>query len=164
MEAPQAGLHNRAIMAVLLNDVDPRIAYVASAAQTTFVVPFEFFENSDLQVYVEDVLQTYSATPADATEYSVSGAGAEGGGSITFGAGRTTGDAVTILRDLPIERLLDFPTSGPFPIASLNLQLVKLFALLQELASQDTRQLSLAVTAIDGEGAYDVNDNRLSNV
>src|SRR5215207_7972393 len=103
MEGPGWPPHT-AIMAILLNDVTPRSAYTAAAAQTIFVVPFEFFSNSDLKVYVDGELATYAASPADETEYSVIGAGVEGGGSITFGAGRIAGEVVTILRDLPIER------------------------------------------------------------
>jgi len=37
-------------MAIAISDVSPRIQYTASAGQTSFTVPFEFFADSNLVV------------------------------------------------------------------------------------------------------------------
>ena len=104
-------------MSIIISDVEPRVQYTATAGQTSFTVGFEFFNNADLKVFNGTTLLTFSASPADATEYSVSGAGQTGGGSITLGApGATLNDIITISRDVAIERVTDFPTSGAFQI------------------------------------------------
>jgi hypothetical protein len=121
-------------MSIIISDVEPRVQYTATAGQTSFTVGFEFFDNADLKVFNGTTLLTFSASPADATEYSVSGAGQTGGGSITLGSpGATVNDVITISRDLAIERSTDFPTSGAFQIGSLNTELDKIIAMCQQL-------------------------------
>ena len=42
------------------------------------------------------------------------------GGTVSIGStGATTGDIITIIRDIAIERTSDFPTSGTFDVTSL---------------------------------------------
>jgi prefoldin subunit 5 len=121
-------------MSIIISDVEPRVQYTATAGQTSFTVGFEFFNNADLKVFNGTTLLTFSASPANATEYSVSGAGQTGGGSITLGApGATLNDIITISRDVAIERVTDFPTSGAFQIGSLNTELDKIIAMCQQL-------------------------------
>ena len=121
-------------MAINISDVEPRVQYTATSGQTSFTVPFEFFVNADLKVYNGSTLLSFAASPADATEYSVTGAGVTGGGSITLGgSGATLNDIITISRDIAIARTTDFPTSGAFQIASLNEELDKIVAMCGQL-------------------------------
>lgn len=122
-------------MAILINDTAPRAQYTATSGQTVFAVPFEFFENADLKVYVGSALQ--------ASGYTVTGAGVTGGGSITFASGRTAGDVVTVTRDVPVKRVTDFPTSGPFNVDALNTDLDRLTAMVQQQETLDTRSLRI---------------------
>ena len=106
---------------ITISDTSPRIQYTATSSQTAFTVPFEFFNATDLVVIKTnsagaDTTLTYAASPSGATQYSVSGAGETGGGSITLGSGATLNDKYTIYRNLPIARSTDFPASGQFPI------------------------------------------------
>jgi len=114
-------------MAILINDNTARVQYTATSGQTAFVVPFEFFGNSDLKVYRNSALQTIT------TQYTVTGAGVTGGGTVTFTSGVTLNDIITIVREIPVKRVTDFPLSGPFNIDALNLQLDQLTAMTQEL-------------------------------
>jgi hypothetical protein len=121
-------------MAIIISDTEPRVQYTATSGQVSFTVPFEFFANADLKVYNGTTLLTYAASPSTASEYSVSGAGQTGGGSISLGgSGATLNDIITIYRDLAIERSTDFPTSGAFQIDSLNTELDKIIAMCQQL-------------------------------
>lgn len=124
-------------MAILINDNTARVQYTATSGQTTFAVPFEFFENSDLKVYRNSTLQTIT------THYTLTGAGITGGGNLTFVSGVTLNDIITIVRDIPIKRVTDFPLSGPFNIAALNLQLDQLTAMVQEVNTLVTTRVPL---------------------
>jgi len=124
-------------MSITISDTSPRVQYTATSGQTTFSVPFEFFDDDDIVVINTnaggvDTTLTKAATPSDASQYSVSGAGETGGGSITLGAGATLNDIYTIYRDLPIARSTDFPNSGTFPIETLNTELDKIVAMMQQ--------------------------------
>ena len=126
-------------MAITISDTTPRVQYTATAGQTSFAVNFEFFANTDLKVYNGTTLLTYEASPSGATKYSVSGAGVSGGGSITLGSpGATVDDKITIYRDMSIARSTDFPTSGAFQVDSLNEELDKLAAMIQQVET-DTK-------------------------
>jgi len=124
-------------MAILINDNTARVQYTATSGQTTFAVPFEFFENSDLKVYRNSTLQTIT------THYTLTGAGVTGGGNLTFVTGVTLNDIITIVRDIPIKRVTDFPLSGPFNITALNLQLDQLTAMIQEVSTLITTRVPL---------------------
>lgn len=127
-------------MAILINDTSPRSQYTATASQTVFSVPFEFFSNADLLVYQNSTLKTLT------THYTVTGAGLTGGGSITLVTGAAASDIITIVRDIPVARVTDFPTSGPFNIDALNTDLDRLTAMIQERENQVSRVISLSQT------------------
>jgi hypothetical protein len=121
-------------MAITISDTEPRVQYTATAGQTNFSVPFEFFTTADIKVFNGTTQLSYNASPSSASQYSVSGAGVSGGGSITLGgSGATLNDTITIYRDLAISRSTDFPTSGAFQISSLNDELDKIIAMCQQL-------------------------------
>ena len=125
-------------MAIAISDTSPRVQYTATAGQTSFTVAFEFFADSDLVVKKTAISNgaittlTLAASPSSATQYSVTGAGVTGGGSITLGGGATVNDKYTITRNLPIARSTDFASTGIFPIESLNTELDKIVAMMQQ--------------------------------
>ena len=112
---------------ITISDTTPRVNYTASSSQTAFTVNFPFFADSNLKVYQNDTLKTLS------TDYTVTGAGASAGGTMTLGTGATSGDIISILRDVPVARTTDFATSGAFQIDTLNTDLDKHTAMVQEL-------------------------------
>ena len=98
-------------MAITISDTEPRVQYTATSSQTTFSVPFEFFTVNDIKVYNGSSLLSYNASPSSASQYSVTGAGVTGGGSITLGGGATLNDIITIYRDLAISSSGEIITS-----------------------------------------------------
>lgn len=100
-------------MSLIVPARTPFARFVATGGQRTFVVPFEFLDDEHLQVFVDVEPAILADTPATASEYSVTGAGQQGGGSISFGgAGLTAGQVVSVARVMPIERLRVSRTSG----------------------------------------------------
>lgn len=99
-----------------------RLHFTATSGQTAFTVSFEFFDNADLDVYVNDVQKTIT------THYAVSG-GDGSTGTVTFGSGLTLNDAVTITRRIDIERVTDFSAGQAINRAALNTQLDTLTAI-----------------------------------
>ena len=131
-------------MAIVVNDTTPRNQYTASGGQTQFTYSFEIFEVTDIKVFKGATLLTYAASPSGATQYSVQGAGTSGGGTITLGAGATASDIYTLVRDIPVKRTTDFPTSGPFVIDSLNTDLDKMVAMMGEREDEIARSIRLS--------------------
>jgi hypothetical protein len=131
-----------------VSDVSPRISYTVTSAQSVFTVPFVFFADADLLVYNDTTQLTLASSPADATEYSVVGAGLSVSVGVntlevTLGAS-VTSTTITIVRDVGIARTVQFPTSGAFAIATLNTQLSTIFAILQQVETLWSRAIRLS--------------------
>ena len=145
-------------MTISLSDNDPRISYSVSqgVTQTTFTVPFEFFDLDDLNVYVDGTQKTKT------THYTLASGGSGSTGSITMSVtGATGGSTVVITRDIDHERTTDFQTSGPFNIASLNTELDRFTAIAADL--QDGIDRSLRLTDFDAAASLvlpDVNTRK----
>ena len=110
-------------MSIPINPVTPRIQYTATASQTVFNVPFPFFENTDLSVYLTEA-GTIGNDAADiltySTDYTVSGAGNANGGSVTLNSGAAVGDIITIVRSMSEERLSLYLPGGLFTADQVN--------------------------------------------
>ena len=127
-------------MTINLSQNDPRISYSVAqgVTQTSFAVPFEFFDDDDLTVYVDSVEKTLT------THYTIIG-GSGSTGTITMSVtGATGGSTVIITRSIDLDRTTDFPSSGPFNIASLNTELDRMIAISADLKDQADRALQLS--------------------
>ena len=126
-------------MTINIADNSPRISYnvAQGQTQTSFAVPFEFFNNADLNVYIDGTLKTIT------THYTVSGGDGSTGTVSMSVTGGTGGSTVVITRDIELERTTDFPTSGAFNIVALNTELDRLVAIAADLEDQANRALQL---------------------
>lgn len=126
-------------MTINIADNSPRVSYSVAqgVTQTSFTVSFEFFDNDDLNVYVDGVLKTLT------TDYTVTG-GDGSTGTVTISVtGASGGSTVVITRDIDLERTTDFPASGAFNIATLNTELDRIIAIAADLDDRAARALQL---------------------
>lgn len=132
---------------IAINDVTPRAQYVATAGQTVFSVPFEFFDDSDVIILRQDPADLDNPdTLVGGTDYNLTGAGVEGGGAATLTSGATDGDIYTIYRELDIERQNDYQFSGDLKSTELNRDFDRIIMMLQQLERDITSALKLDVT------------------
>ena len=137
-------------MTISLTDNSPRIAVdfgsiTVGQTHKSFTVSFEFFDAADLNVYINGTLKTLT------THYTVTGGNGSTGTISLSTAGTSVTDKVVITRDIALARTTDFPTSGPFDVTSLNLELDKFIAISADLKDQASRALQLT--------DFDVNAN-----
>jgi len=139
-------------MTINLSDNSPRISYTVNqgVTQSAFVVPFEFFDDDDLNVYVDGTkktLTTHYTTADDSGNSAAHTSGTTGyihtttGNSVTGASG---GSTVVITRDIDLDRVTDFPTSGPFDVASLNTELDRMIAIAADIDDASNRALILS--------------------
>lgn len=129
-----------------------RVSYSGNGVTTVFAVPFYFLANSHLEVIEidPDGNQTQLSEGAD---YSVSGAGAESGGTLTLTSAIATGYVLNIIRQTPITQETDYITGDPFPAETHERALDKLTLIAQE---QESRILSVFGTAYQGAYPSDI--------
>ena len=129
---------------IKLHGVKPRIQYVANGTLSTYEFPFVIFSNTDIKVYLNDILQ-------DIITYSVTGIKNTNGGSITFAIPPTNGTIITITRDLSIERTTDFQEGGALRANVLNDEFDYQIACTQQIAENLNRSMVLPPYATGGD-------------
>lgn len=122
---------------IQIDSTTPRVNYAATSGQTSFEVPFTFFDDEDLQVYQNDTLLTLT------THYTVSGAGDTGGGTLTLVTGATLDDSIVIIRSITIARVTDLPSSGAFVPDDANTEFDRIVAMMQQIENSIQRTLRL---------------------
>ena len=124
-------------MTIVIADNSPRKSYTATDGQTAFPTVFAFFDEADINVYINDTLQTLT------TNYTVTG-GNGSDGTVTLVTGASAGDVIVLTRDVELERTTDFPSSGPFQVGSLNTELDKIIAMIADMEDLAERGLRLS--------------------
>lgn len=119
---------------IKINAISSRIRYIGDGITNTFSYLFPIFENKDMNVYIDDVLQS--------SGYTISGAGNSNGGEVKFNTAPTKGQTITLLRNLEIKRTSDFQESGAFRAKAINHELDYQIACLQQLSEQLNRTIT----------------------
>ena len=129
-------------MTIDISNNNPRINYsvAGGVTQTSFAVPFEFFDDADVNVYVDEVLKTIT------TDYTVSGGSGSTGTIIMSVTGPAT---VSLTRDTVIERTTDFTAGVDINRAALNTQL----DILTAIAADNKDYVERAIRVKDTEVA-----------
>lgn len=135
---------------IQIADNDARVQYTqaVTANSTTLTIDFPFFSLDDIEVIVttaagvDTTLTRGSGTGTFAVNGTVVDDGFSGG-NITLGDSYDNTHTYTIFRDITIQRTTDFPTSGPFNVASLNTELDKLTAITQQNNNNFGRAIKL---------------------
>ncbi|MCY4397428.1 MAG: hypothetical protein OXC10_20075 [Rhodospirillaceae bacterium] len=123
---------------IRIGDVSPRVQYVADGALRTFDFPFPIFDAGDLTVFLDEAEQRAG--------FTVDGAGGSRGGSVRFEAAPASGVRVTLQRVLAVERTTDFQEGGAFRADTINDELDRQTAMIQQIADQTARALTAAPT------------------
>ena len=95
-------------------DNTSRNQYTATSGQTVFAYTFEIVDKDDI------VVLKNGTTLSEGTDYTVSNVGNDSGGNVTLTVGATTGDILTLYRDMPYSRTQNYTNSGDFLASEVN--------------------------------------------
>ena len=123
---------------IRIGDVSPRVQYVADGALSAFDFPFPIFDDEDLTVFLNEAGQRAG--------YTVHGAGQTRGGSVAFETAPANGVRVTLQRVIAVERTTDFQEGGAFRADTINDELDRQTAMIQQIADETARALTAAPT------------------
>ena len=117
-----------------------RVAYSGNGTATVFPVPFYFLANSQLGVslYSSAGVETVQVLN---TNYTVTGAGVSGGGSITMTVAPASGTTLIIYRGVPLTQATDLLPNDRLPAESIEQSLDKLTMLTQQLNESVVRSI-----------------------
>ena len=118
-----------------IGDIAPRVHYVADGVQSAFTFPFPIFAPTDLAVRLNGAPLAYG--------FAVEGAGRSEGGTLRFAAPPAPGARVTLLRRIALSRTSDFQPNGVLRATTLNDELDRQVAVLQEVRDEVSSAIRL---------------------
>ncbi len=131
---------------------------------TAFATGFKFIRDADLRVSVLDA-DGAETVKTISTHYTVTGAGLDAGGTVTFGSAVAETDTVLIINDPALTQLTDYTSGDPFPANSHEAALDLLT--IQQQRTRDMQVTSSADLVIDNgtvklSGLYPVGSNNVA--
>jgi len=115
----------------------PVANHIGNGVATSFSFDFKLLDEDDILVTVDDVVQVLGIN------YTVSGVGAESGGTVTFAAAPSAPAPVSLVRQVALNRLTDYQYSGDFQSPEVNRDFDRIIMMLQDsgLALANTLRL-----------------------
>ena len=120
------------------------IAYDGNGITTVFPIPFRFLTNADI-VVVGVSSAGISTTKVFTTDYTLTGAGAEAGGTVTMLVAPASDTRLIIYRDTAIVQETDYISGDPFPAETHERALDRLTMIAQEIIPRSTRSIRVPV-------------------
>lgn len=134
-----------------LSNENNKISYTPSTATTEFNFPYPYFDDTDIIVTIEDSAGTITVlTPA--TEYTVAATNGDvaSGCTVTTSSSYTSGDTVTISREVPYTQEYDLQEGSSIDPTALNKGLDRTVAQSQQIVDLIGRSVSHPVTDPSG--------------
>ncbi len=115
---------------------------VGGTPDDEFIIPFAFFNEEDILLYKDNIRVTsgFTVTGDPGNE------GGFSGGTLTLDTPVSNVD-IAIIRNVQVERVTDFPISGPFNINQLNTDLDRVIAIIQQLRDELGISVRLDISA-----------------
>ena len=131
-----------------------KVSYSGDNTTAVFAYTFKIFTASDLEVIIRSSAGVETIKTLT-THYTVSGAGVDAGGNVTFTAGNipATGETVVIRRNLTLTQGTDYVENDPFPANSHEDALDRLTFIAQGLQEELSRTAQFPVTYTGGASA-----------
>lgn len=127
-----------------ISTTDSRISYNGNGVTTAFSFPYRFLANGDL-VVVSVSSTGVETTKTLTTDYTLTGAGDDAGGTVTMIAAPASGTRLIIYRDTDIVQETDYISGDPFPAETHERALDRLTMIAQEIGSDADRSIKVPV-------------------
>lgn len=119
--------------------------YAGDGSTTVFAYTFRIFADGDLLVELVNNTTAERTTQILTTDYTVSNAGEQSGGNVTFVTAPASGYTVVISRLIDVTQETEFPENGRFPAISTENALDKLTMISQAGTDASLRSIKLPV-------------------
>ena len=127
-----------------ISTTESRISYNGNGVATVFSFPYRFLANGDLVVLAVSSTGV-ETTKALTTDYTLTGAGDDAGGSVTMLVAPASGTRLIIYRDTGITQETDYISGDPFPAETHERALDRLTMIAQEIGSDADRSIKVPV-------------------
>lgn len=140
-----------------------RISYNGNGATTAFSFPYRFLTNADL-VVIKVAADGTETTLTLNTNYTVTGADDDAGGTVTLSVAPLSGQRVVIYRSVSITQEVDYITGDPFPAETHERALDRLTMVAQQQQDAIDRSAKLSETSTADADTLIANINSLAAI
>lgn len=133
----------------LSNDND-RADYDGDGSTTSFPTLFKFEINSEVMVVLRSA-SGVETTWVENTDYTLTGAGVDAGGTVVATVAPASGTHLSIVRDVPLTQETAFPIGGAFNTQDAEDAFDRVYMALQQISEVIKRSVRLAVTSVFSE-------------
>jgi len=126
-----------------------RKQYTGNGVTVGYSYPYKFIADADLVVLIYNTALESTTTLVLNSDYTVSGAGDAGGGTVTFTVAPTSAQEITIYRSDTATQGKDLPNQGAYFLESLEDIVDKHVLLIQELQDDSLRSYKVPETATE---------------
>lgn len=123
-----------------------RISYNGNGVTVAFAFPYRFLQNADL-VVIRVAASGTETTLVLGTDYTVTGADDDAGGTVTCTTAPVTGSRLVIYRSMDITQEVDYITGDSFPAETHERALDRLTMIVQQQQDAIDRSAKLPVTS-----------------
>lgn len=120
-----------------------RVSYAGNGVTTAFSFPYVFFDNADLVVLLVKSGGTVT-TAVLGTDYTITGAGLDAGGTVTMTTAPVSGATLVIYRDPQMTQPQAFVDNDPLPAKSISRGYDRLTLISQRIRELVNRSFRLA--------------------
>lgn len=113
--------------------VSPVVEHIGNGVTTVFPYGYKILANADMTVWLDDVLQTGG--------YTVSGAGVDAGGNVTFSVAPAASVVVRLQRVVSLARTTDYQEGGAFRADQVDIDQDKQTMQIQQVNEEVSRAL-----------------------
>ena len=132
-----------------------KVTYTGNGSTDVFAYTFKIFANTEIKVYVDNVLKTLT------THYTVSGAGSASGGNVTFTSGNIPANTtkVVLVRNIAKTQVTDYVENDSFPAETHESALDKLTMLVQDVHNTIDGDIFRFSESVDDAGVVTITKN-----
>jgi hypothetical protein len=119
-----------------ISTYENKINYVGDGSTTVFTFVFKVLAENHMEVYLDDAIQSTGYTVTLNADQN-----ANPGGEVTFAVAPATDVTITLLREVPLDQLVDYNPYDPFPAETHERALDKLTQICQQLDERVNRTI-----------------------
>lgn len=140
-----------------------RISYNGNGVTVAFAFPYRFLQNADL-VVIRVAASGTETTLVLGTDYTVTGADDDAGGTVTCTTAPVTGSRLVIYRSMDITQEVDYITGDSFPAETHERALDRLTMIVQQQQDAIDRSAKLSETSTADADTLVANINSLAAI
>ncbi|MFP3799434.1 hypothetical protein [Paraburkholderia sp. SIMBA_027] len=139
------------------------VTYDMDGVTLTFAIPFYFLENDHIYADFIDSAESIESL-VNGTQFSLSGAGDEDGGSLTLANTKASGNKLHIYRVVPVTQESAYQQNSAFPAATTETALDKLTMIAQQQAAAIENSIRYPLQEYGTDGTLPIANDRANKV